>query len=68
MIIVGVDYHPSDRYIAFADTETGECGATVNCQRIDLRKSEADSVLVEVFLLTEVAGNRTRDVALRLAI
>jgi hypothetical protein len=21
-----VDYHPSDQYIAFADTETGECG------------------------------------------
>jgi hypothetical protein len=26
MIIIGVDYHPSDPYIAFADTETGECG------------------------------------------
>jgi len=26
MIIIGVDYHPSDQYIAFADTETGECG------------------------------------------
>jgi transposase len=25
MIIIGVDYHPSDQYIAFADTETGEC-------------------------------------------
>jgi transposase len=26
MIIIGVDYHPSDQYIAFADAETGECG------------------------------------------
>jgi transposase len=26
MMITGVDYHPSDQYIAFADTETGECG------------------------------------------
>src|SRR3984885_1289839 len=24
MIIIGVDYHPSDQYIAFVDTETGE--------------------------------------------
>jgi transposase len=26
MFIIGVDYHPSDRYLAFLDTETGECG------------------------------------------
>ncbi|HXA78028.1 MAG TPA: IS110 family transposase [Candidatus Acidoferrales bacterium] len=26
MLIIGVDYHPSDQYIAFTDTETGECG------------------------------------------
>ena len=26
MLIIGVDYHPSDQYTAFADTETGECG------------------------------------------
>src|SRR5580693_507268 len=26
MLIIGVDYHPSDQYIAFADAETGECG------------------------------------------
>ncbi|MGC1797817.1 MAG: IS110 family transposase [Candidatus Acidiferrales bacterium] len=26
MVIIGVDYHPSDQYIAFADAETGECG------------------------------------------
>ncbi len=24
MIIIGVDYHPSNQYIAFVDTETGE--------------------------------------------
>jgi transposase len=26
MMIIGCDYHPSDQYIAFVDTETGECG------------------------------------------
>jgi transposase len=26
MVIIGVDYHPSDQYIAFADAETGEYG------------------------------------------
>jgi transposase len=26
MMIIGVDYHPSDQYVAFADTETGESG------------------------------------------
>jgi transposase len=26
MVIIGVDYHPSDQYIAFVDTETGEHG------------------------------------------
>jgi hypothetical protein len=26
MIIIGVDYYPSDQYIAFADTETSEFG------------------------------------------
>jgi transposase len=26
VIIIGVDYHPSDQYVAFADTETGDCG------------------------------------------
>jgi transposase len=26
VIIIGVDYHPSDQYIAFADEGTGECG------------------------------------------
>jgi hypothetical protein len=26
MVIIGIDYHPSDQYIAFADIETGDCG------------------------------------------
>ncbi len=26
MMIIGVDYHPSDQYIAFADTETEKMG------------------------------------------
>jgi transposase len=25
MLMIGVDYHPSNQYIAFVDTETGEC-------------------------------------------
>jgi transposase len=25
MLIIGLDYHPSDQYVAFVDTETGEC-------------------------------------------
>jgi hypothetical protein len=25
MVIIGVDYHPSDQYIAFVDTETHVC-------------------------------------------
>jgi transposase len=26
MLVIGVDFHPSDQYIAFAESETGECG------------------------------------------
>ena len=26
MVIIGADYHPSDQYIAFVDTEIGESG------------------------------------------
>ena len=26
MIIIGVDYHPSDQYIAFANVGPAECG------------------------------------------
>src|SRR6266852_5078414 len=38
MIVIGVDYHPSDQYIAFVDTETGECGE----QRLNHRDGEAE--------------------------
>jgi transposase len=38
MLIIGVDYHPSDQYIAFVDTQTGECGE----QRLDHREGEAE--------------------------
>src|SRR5277367_1997120 len=38
MMIIGVDYHPSDQYIAFADTETGECGE----RRIEYSDGEAE--------------------------
>jgi hypothetical protein len=26
MVMIGVEYHPSDQYIAFAGAESGECG------------------------------------------
>ncbi len=38
MIIIGVDYHPSDQYIAFVDTETGECGE----RQLNHRKGKAE--------------------------
>jgi transposase len=38
MMIIGVDYHPSDQYIAFADTETGESGE----QRLNHSDGEAE--------------------------
>jgi hypothetical protein len=34
MLIIGVDYHPSDEYVAFADTETGECGDRAGAPRL----------------------------------
>jgi hypothetical protein len=33
MIILGVDYHPSEGYIAFVDTETGAYGTAIEPQR-----------------------------------
>jgi transposase len=41
MSIVGVDYHPSDQYIAFVDTETGECGE----RRLNHSEGEAEKFL-----------------------
>ena len=38
MVIIGADYHPSDQYIAFADTETGESGE----RRLNHRDGEAE--------------------------
>ena len=38
MLIIGVDYHPSDQYIAFADTETGACGE----RRLNHSEGEAE--------------------------
>jgi transposase len=38
MMIIGVDYHPSDQQIAFTDTETGECGE----QRLNHSDGEAE--------------------------
>src|SRR5713101_5627197 len=38
MIIIGVDYHPSDQYIAFVDPGTGECGE----QRLNHQDGEAE--------------------------
>ena len=44
MLIIGVDYHPSDQYIAFADTETGECGE----RRLNHRAGEAEGFYREL--------------------
>jgi transposase len=46
MIIIGVDYHPSDQYIAFLDTETGECGE----QRLSHSNGEAEKFYRELRL------------------
>jgi transposase len=44
MIIIGVDYHPSDQYIAFVDTETGECGE----RRLNHSEGEAEKFYREL--------------------
>jgi transposase len=44
MIIIGVDYHPSDPYIAFVDTETGECGE----RRLNHSEGEAEKFYREL--------------------
>jgi len=46
MIIIGVDYHPSDQYIAFTDTETGECGE----RRLNHSDQEAEKFYRELAL------------------
>jgi transposase len=44
MVIIGVDYHPSDQYIAFADTETGEHGE----RRLNHSNGEAEKFYQEL--------------------
>jgi transposase len=44
MMIIGVDYHPSDQYIAFADTETGENGE----RRLEHSDGEAEKFYREL--------------------
>jgi len=44
MLIIGVDYHPSDQYIAFADTETGECDE----RRLNQTDGEAEKFYQEL--------------------
>src|SRR5271167_3975058 len=44
MMIIGVDYHPSDQYIAFADKETGECGE----RRLNHSNGEAEKFYCEL--------------------
>ena len=44
MVIIGTDYHPSDQYIAFADTETGEYGE----RRLDHSDGEAEKFYREL--------------------
>src|SRR5580658_10565441 len=42
--IIGVDYHPSDQYIAFVDTETGECSE----RRLNHSEGEAEKFYREL--------------------
>ena len=46
MVIIGVDYHPSDQYIAFVDTETGESGE----RRLNHSDGEAEKFYRELAL------------------
>jgi uncharacterized membrane protein len=53
MLIIGVDYHPSDQYIALVDTETGEYGE----RQLNHREGEAD--MHTTILATFFAFSRT---------
>jgi transposase len=44
MMIIGVDYHPSDQYIAYADAETGEHGE----RRLNHSEGEAEKFYREL--------------------
>src|SRR5271156_3558978 len=52
MMIIGVDYHPSDQYIAFADTETGESG--------ERRSSHSDGEAEKFYRELKQRGVRVR--------
>ena len=56
MIIIGVDYHPSDQYIAFVDTETGEYGE----RRLNHSDGEAEKFYPEQSLGKFTETSRTR--------
>jgi len=46
MLNIDVDYHPSDQYLAFLDTETGECGE----RRLSHSNGEAEKFYRELRL------------------
>ena len=46
MFIIGVDFHPSDQYLAFLDSETGECGE----RRLSHSNGEAEKFYRELRL------------------
>ena len=52
MLIIGVDYHPSFQQIAFADTDTGECGE----RRLTHSNGEAERFYRE----RKMAGSQVR--------
>ena len=56
MIILSVDYHPSDQYIALVDTETGEYGE----RRLNHSDGEAEKFRPEQSLGTFTETSRTR--------
>jgi transposase len=57
MLIIGVDYHPSVQQIAFADTETAECGERrLNHSDGEAEKFYRDLKLRESFRCTRGLG------------
>jgi hypothetical protein len=58
MLIIGVDYHPSDQYIAFADIETGECGE----RRLNQNDGEAEKFYQKIMEGNNIGSALTQDV------
>jgi transposase len=56
MIVTDADYHPSDQYIAFVDTETGEYGE----RRLNHSDGEAEKFYREQSLGKFTETSRTR--------